>query len=255
MRACWRWSAISPTRCARAARRRKPTSRRRSPNWSAPRPPRRRDHIRLSRRPHPRRGRCRPCRRPRNGHGRPRHGAGDQVGARDRLSGWRAGFSRRESYGYLPPDKVLALCTGSQGEPRAALARIAEDEHPEVTLGGATGDLFRRAPFPATRRPWPCHQRPDGQGVEVITDRTHLVHVSGHPRRAELLDMIGWVRPKILIPAHGEALHWPSTPRSPAAPACPSPGLPQRRSGAPRAGPRKSSTKCRRAVSTKTVRC
>jgi ribonuclease J len=45
------------------------------------------------------------------------------------------------------------------------------------------------------------------QGVEVITDRTHLVHVSGHPRRAELLDMIGWVRPKILIPAHGEALH------------------------------------------------
>ena len=45
------------------------------------------------------------------------------------------------------------------------------------------------------------------QGVEVITDRTHLVHVSGHPRRAELLDMINWVRPKILIPAHGEALH------------------------------------------------
>ena len=45
------------------------------------------------------------------------------------------------------------------------------------------------------------------QGVEVITDRDHLVHVSGHPRRAELLDMIGWVRPKILIPAHGEPLH------------------------------------------------
>jgi ribonuclease J len=46
-----------------------------------------------------------------------------------------------------------------------------------------------------------------GQGVEVITDRTHLVHVSGHPRRDELRDMIGWVRPQILIPAHGEALH------------------------------------------------
>jgi ribonuclease J len=45
------------------------------------------------------------------------------------------------------------------------------------------------------------------QGVEVITDRTHLVHVSGHPRRAELEDMIGWVKPKLLIPVHGEALH------------------------------------------------
>jgi ribonuclease J len=45
------------------------------------------------------------------------------------------------------------------------------------------------------------------QGVEVITDRTHLVHVSGHPRRAELVDLIGWVRPQVLIPAHGEALH------------------------------------------------
>jgi ribonuclease J len=45
------------------------------------------------------------------------------------------------------------------------------------------------------------------QGVEVITDRTHLVHVSGHPRRAELEDLIGWVKPKVLIPVHGEALH------------------------------------------------
>jgi ribonuclease J len=45
------------------------------------------------------------------------------------------------------------------------------------------------------------------QGVEVITDRTHLVHVSGHPRRDELVDMIGWIRPQILIPVHGEALH------------------------------------------------
>ena len=58
------------------------------------------------------------------------------------------------------------------------------------------------------------------QGIEVITDRTHLVHVSGHPRRAEIADMIGWVRPQILIPVHGEACIFPSTPRSPAGSAC-----------------------------------
>src|SRR5262249_17790042 len=50
------------------------------------------------------------------------------------------------------------------------------------------------------------------QGVEVITDRTHLVHVSGHPRRAELEEMISWVRPQILIPVHGEPLHMPEHP-------------------------------------------
>ena len=113
-----------------------------------------------------------------------------------------------ESYGYLPPDKVLALCTGSQGEPRAALSRIAEDEHPEVTLAKGDRVIFSSRAIPGNEKA--VARVINGlvsQGVEVITDRTHLVHVSGHPRRAELLDMIGWVRPKILIPAHGEALH------------------------------------------------
>ncbi len=117
-------------------------------------------------------------------------------------------FRSVESYGYLPPDKVLALCTGSQGEPRAALARIAEDEHPEVTLGKGDRVIFSSRAIPGNEKA--VARIINGlvtQGVEVITDRTHLVHVSGHPRRAELLDMIGWVRPKILIPAHGEALH------------------------------------------------
>jgi ribonuclease J len=117
-------------------------------------------------------------------------------------------FRSAESYGYLPPDKVLALCTGSQGEPRAALARIAEDEHPEVTLAKGDRVIFSSRAIPGNEKA--VARVINGlvtQGVEVITDRTHLVHVSGHPRRAELLDMIGWVRPKILIPAHGEALH------------------------------------------------
>jgi ribonuclease J len=117
-------------------------------------------------------------------------------------------FRGIESYGYLQPDKVVALCTGSQGEPRAALARIAEDEHPEVALSRGDRVIFSARPIPGNEKA--IARVINGlveQGVEVITDRTHLVHVSGHPRRDELLDMICWVRPKVLIPAHGEALH------------------------------------------------
>ena len=117
-------------------------------------------------------------------------------------------FRSVEAYGYLPPDKVLALCTGSQGEPRAALARIAEDEHPEVTLSRGDRVIFSARTIPGNEKA--VARVINGlvaQGVEVITDRNHLVHVSGHPRRDELRDMIGWVRPQILIPAHGEALH------------------------------------------------
>jgi len=117
-------------------------------------------------------------------------------------------FRSADTYGYLPPDKVLALCTGSQGEPRAALSRIAEDEHPEVTLTRGDRVIFSSRAIPGNEKA--VSRVINGlvaQGVEVITDRTHLVHVSGHPRRAELLDMISWVRPRILIPAHGEALH------------------------------------------------
>jgi ribonuclease J len=117
-------------------------------------------------------------------------------------------FRSVESYGYLPPDKVLALCTGSQGEPRAALSRIARDEHPEVTLARGDRVIFSSRAIPGNEKA--VGEVINGlvtQGIEVITDRTHLVHVSGHPRRDELRDMIGWVRPQILIPAHGEALH------------------------------------------------
>jgi ribonuclease J len=117
-------------------------------------------------------------------------------------------FRGIESYSYLPPEKVVALCTGSQGEPRAALARIAEEEHPDVALSRGDRVIFSTRPIPGNEKA--IARVINGlveQGIEVITDRTHLVHVSGHPRRDELRDMIGWVRPKILIPAHGEALH------------------------------------------------
>ena len=117
-------------------------------------------------------------------------------------------FRPMDAYGYLPPNKVVALCTGSQGEPRAALSRIAEDQHPEVTFSQGDTVIY-------SARTIPGNEKAVGrvinllieQGIEVITDRTHMVHVSGHPRRAELEELIGWVKPKILIPVHGEALH------------------------------------------------
>lgn len=117
-------------------------------------------------------------------------------------------FRGADVYGYLPPDKVVALCTGSQGEPRAALARIALDEHPDVTLVRGDRVIFSSRTIPGNERA--VNRVINGlvrQGVEVITDRTHLVHVSGHPRRAELEELYGWVRPRILVPVHGEALH------------------------------------------------
>jgi len=117
-------------------------------------------------------------------------------------------FRSVEVYGHLPPDKVVALCTGSQGEPRAALARIAEGDHPEVAFSHGDMVIFSARAIPGNEKA--VMRVINGlvsQGVEVITDRTHLVHVSGHPRRAELADMLGWVRPQIVIPVHGEPLH------------------------------------------------
>jgi ribonuclease J len=119
-----------------------------------------------------------------------------------------ADFRSVEVFGYLPPEKVVALCTGSQGEARAALSRIAEDDHPEVSFSPGDRVIFSSRAIPGNEKAvMRVINGLVGRGIEVITDREHLVHVSGHPRRAELQDMIGWVRPRILIPAHGEPLH------------------------------------------------
>jgi ribonuclease J len=117
-------------------------------------------------------------------------------------------FRSVDVYGHLPPDKVVALCTGSQGEPRAALSRIAQDDHPEVAFSRGDRVIFSSRAIPGNEKA--VMRVINGlvdQGIEVITDRTHLVHVSGHPRVDELKDMMAWVRPQILIPVHGEALH------------------------------------------------
>ncbi|MBL0402373.1 ribonuclease J [Microvirga aerilata] len=117
-------------------------------------------------------------------------------------------FRSAENFGYIPRNKIVAILTGSQGEPRAALARIAQDEHPDIALSAGDRVIF-------SSRAIPGNEKGVGaiinslieQGIEVITDRTELVHVSGHPRRGELAQMYEWTRPRISIPAHGEPLH------------------------------------------------
>jgi ribonuclease J len=117
-------------------------------------------------------------------------------------------FRSTETYGYLPRDKVVALLTGSQGEPRAALARVSDDQHPDVTLSPGDTVIFSSRTIPGNEKA--VGRIINGlvrQGVNVVTDRHALVHVSGHPRQGELQKMYQWVRPRVLIPAHGEALH------------------------------------------------
>jgi ribonuclease J len=100
------------------------------------------------------------------------------------------------------------LATGSQGESRAAMARIALDEHPVVRLASGDRVVFSSRPIPGTEKS--VYALMNGlarQGIEILTDRTHLVHASGHPRRGEVVQMYDWIRPKIAIPAHGEEQH------------------------------------------------
>lgn len=108
----------------------------------------------------------------------------------------------------LPARRVLYLCTGSQGEPRAALARIASAEHPTVSLGSGDTVIFSSRIIPGNELSiFEIQNKLAGLGVEVLTERDHFVHVSGHPAREELAEMYRWIRPKIAVPVHGELRH------------------------------------------------
>lgn len=117
-------------------------------------------------------------------------------------------FLNEEAYGYLPRDKVVALLTGSQGEPRAALARIAADDHPRVALSAGDMVIFSSRTIPGNESSViAIENRLAERGIKILTDRDDLVHVSGHPRRDELADLYGWIKPEVLIPVHGEPMH------------------------------------------------
>jgi ribonuclease J len=117
-------------------------------------------------------------------------------------------FLTPRNYGYLPPDKVVLILTGSQGEPRAALARVAEDAHPEIALSSRDRVIFSSRTIPGNEKAvGAIINGLVARGVEVITDRTQLVHVSGHPRRDEIAEFYSWLKPAAVVPVHGEALH------------------------------------------------
>lgn len=117
-------------------------------------------------------------------------------------------FRTAERYKSLARDRCVVLLTGSQGENRAALARVAADEHPEVQLSAGDTVIFSSRTIPGNEKAVNAIVNAlVKNGIEVISDRDRLVHVSGHPRRDELKRMYEWVRPKVAIPAHGEALH------------------------------------------------
>ncbi|MGI9382163.1 MAG: ribonuclease J [Methyloligellaceae bacterium] len=113
-----------------------------------------------------------------------------------------------EDYGYLPREEVVALCTGSQGEPRAALSRIAAGTHPRVSFASGDTVVFSSRTIPGNEKAVAAvHNDLSDLGVKIFSDADALVHVSGHPRRGELEQMYEWIKPASVVPMHGEARH------------------------------------------------
>ncbi|OJJ12164.1 MBL fold metallo-hydrolase [Alphaproteobacteria bacterium AO1-B] len=117
-------------------------------------------------------------------------------------------FHDEEAYGYLPRDKVVLLCTGSQGENRAALARIAAGDHRNIALAQGDMVIFSSRTIPGNEKEvGAVLNNLADKDVEIVTDKDALVHVSGHPRRGELEQLYKLVQPKVVLPVHGEPLH------------------------------------------------
>lgn len=107
----------------------------------------------------------------------------------------------------LPRGEVLIVATGGQGEPRAALSRIAEDNHP-ISLESGDVVLFSSRQIPGNELAiGRIQNRLAARGVKLVTDRESGIHVSGHPGRPELEALYGWIRPELLVPVHGEVRH------------------------------------------------
>ena len=105
-------------------------------------------------------------------------------------------------------EKIVYLCTGSQGEPMGAMMRISSYVHPDVLIEKGDTAIFSSKIIPGNERKlYKLHNQLVKDGIEVISEESEFVHVSGHPNRDDLKDMYNWVKPKCVIPVHGEHRH------------------------------------------------
>ena len=117
-------------------------------------------------------------------------------------------FISEEEFSTVPRDKLVLICTGSQGEPQAVMAKLSKDEFKTVSLTAGDVVIFSSRTIPGNEKAiLEIKNRLVDLGIKIIEDSDALVHVSGHPRRAELKQMYAWTRPKIGVPVHGEPIH------------------------------------------------
>jgi ribonuclease J len=113
-----------------------------------------------------------------------------------------------EAFGYLPRDKTLILCTGSQGEPRAVMSRIAEDTHPNIALEAGDIAIFSSRVIPGNEKAVAAVVNSLARrGIGIIGGEEALVQTSGHPRQGEMRILYSWLKPEVVIPMHGEMRH------------------------------------------------
>ncbi len=125
------------------------------------------------------------------------------------LDGLSEAFVTERDAGFLPRDRVVLIVTGSQGEPRSALARIAADEHPQIVLERGDTVIFSAREIPGNEKAVSRVQNAlVRRGITLITPALEPgIHVSGHPARDELVQMYQWLRPRLAVPMHGEPMH------------------------------------------------
>ena len=108
----------------------------------------------------------------------------------------------------IKKEKIIYLCTGSQGEPMGAMMRIINKTHPDVFIESGDAVIFSSKIIPGNERKlYNLHNKLVKEGIEVISEEDEFVHVSGHPNREDLRDMYKWIKPRSVIPVHGEHRH------------------------------------------------